>query len=65
MVDLETKMRRLSLAKYLITLGTIASENNLPFSATSLLNFHDAIEIILDLILEENSCRNKIYHLWV
>lgn len=59
MVDLETKMRRLSLAKYLITLGTIASENNLPFSATSLLNFHDAIEIILDLILEENSCRNK------
>ena len=59
MVDLETKMRRLSLAKYLITLGTIASENNLPFSATSILNYHDAIEIVLDLILEDNSCRNN------
>ena len=59
MVDLETKMRRLSLAKYLIELGSVSSKNNLPFAVTSILNFHDAIEIILDLIIEDSGQRSK------
>ena len=59
MVDLETKMRRLSLAKYLIEIGSVNSKNNLPFAVTSILNFHDAIEIILDLIIEDNGYKSK------
>lgn len=59
MLDSETKMRRLSLAKYLIEIGSINSKNNLPFSLTSILNFHDAIEIILDLIIEDSGYKSK------
>lgn len=59
MVNSETKMRRLSLAKYLIEIGSINSKNNLPFAVTSILNFHDAIEIILDLIAEDNGYKSK------
>ena len=53
------KLKRLSFAKYLITSGNFASENILPFSSTAILNYHDAIEILFDLILEDNGIRNK------
>ena len=59
MVEEIIKLKRLSFAKYLITNGNFASENILPFSSTAILNYHDAIEILFDLILEEKGIRNK------
>lgn len=70
MVDEEIRLRRLSFAKYLISIGNLNSENVIPFSATAILNYHDAIEFLFDLILEEQGlssndfsfmgCFNKI-----
>lgn len=54
MVNEEIRMRRLSFAKYLVSIGDLNSENIIPFCATSILNYHDAIEFLFDLILEEN-----------
>lgn len=54
MVNEEIRMRRLSFAKYLVSIGDLNSENVIPFSATSILNYHDAIEFLFDLILEDN-----------
>lgn len=54
MVNEEIRMKRLSFAKYLVSIGDLNSENVIPFSATSILNYHDAIEFLFDLILEDN-----------
>ena len=54
MVSEEDRMRRLAFAKYLIEMGSINADNVLPYSATALLNFHDALEFLFDLILDEN-----------
>lgn len=51
MVSEEDRMRRLAFAKYLIEMGSINADNVLPYSATALLNFHDALEFLFDLIL--------------
>lgn len=37
MVNEEIRMRRLSFAKYLVSIGDLNSENVIPFSATSIL----------------------------
>ncbi len=54
MIGTQDRMRRLAFAKYLIEMGTINADNVLPYSAMSILNFHDAIEFLFDLILEDN-----------
>ena len=54
MVSEEDRMRRLAFAKYLIEMGSINADNVLPYSATALLNFHDALEFLFDLILDDN-----------
>ena len=54
MVNEEIKLKRLSFAKYLVSIGNLNSENVIPFSSTAILNYHDAIEFLFDLILEEN-----------
>ena len=54
MISTENRMRRLAFAKYLIEMGTINADNVLPYSAMAILNFHDAIEFLFDLILEDN-----------
>lgn len=54
MVNNEIRLRRLSFAKYLVSIGNLSSENVIPFSATAILNYHDAIEFLFDLILEEH-----------
>lgn len=51
MVSKEDRMRRLAFAKYLIEMGSINADNVLPYSATALLNFHDALEFLFDVIL--------------
>ena len=55
MVSKEDRMRRLAFAKYLIEMGSINADNVLPYSATALLNFHDALEFLFDVILEDNN----------
>lgn len=54
MVSEEDRMRRLAFAKYLIEMGSINADNVLPYSATALLNFHDALEFLFNLILDDN-----------
>ena len=54
MVSEEDRMRRLAFAKYLIEMGSINADNVLPFSATALMNFHDALEFLFGLILDDN-----------
>jgi|GEM_PF-2733072 len=53
MVSEENRLKRLSFAKFLVSMGNLNSENVIPFSATAILNYHDAIEFLFDLILEE------------
>lgn len=53
MVSTQDRMRCLAFAKYLIEMGTINADNVLPYSAMAILNFHDAIEFLFDLILED------------
>lgn len=59
MVSEEDRMRRLAFAKYLIEMGSINADNILPYSATALLNFHDALEFLFDLILDDNGIYPK------
>lgn len=59
MVSEEDRMRRLAFAKYLIEMGSINADNVLPYSATALLNFHDALEFLFDLILDDNGIYPK------
>ena len=59
MVSKEDRMRRLAFAKYLIEIGNINADNVLPYSATALLNFHDALEFLFDLILDDNGIYPK------
>lgn len=59
MVSKEDRMRRLAFAKYLIEIGNINADNVLPFSATALLNFHDALEFLFDLILDDGGIYPK------
>lgn len=54
MIGTQDRMKRLAFAKYLIEMGTINADNVLPYSAMAILNFHDAIEFLFDLILEDN-----------
>ena len=53
MVNEEIRLKRLSFAKYLVSIGNLNSEKVIPFSATAILNYHDAIEFLFELILEE------------
>lgn len=59
MISKEDRMRRLAFAKYLIETGSINADNVLPYSATALLNFHDALEFLFDIILEDNGIYPK------
>ncbi|WP_405290871.1 hypothetical protein [Methanobrevibacter sp.] len=61
MVSKEDRMRCLAFAKYLIEMGSINADNVLPYSATALLNFHDALEFLFDIILEDNGVYSKSY----
>ena len=54
MVSEQDRMRRLAFSKYLIEIGNINADNVLPFSATALMNFHDALEFLFGLILDDN-----------
>lgn len=62
MVNDEIRLKRLSFAKYLVSIGNLNSENVIPFSATAILNYHDAIEFIFDLILEDNGESSNNYN---
>lgn len=61
MVNEEIRLKRLSFAKYLISIGNLNSENIIPFSAIAILNYHDAIEFLFELILEENGISSNKY----
>src|SRR6266496_2832550 len=48
----ETEMRRLAFARYLFTLGVSQSKAAEPLAPASLLTFHDAVELYLQLASE-------------
>ncbi len=57
----EINLRRLSITKFLINNGEMNSTKIAPFSSMAILNFHDAIEILFDIILEEYGESAKDY----
>ena len=55
-VSKEDRMRLLAFAIYLIEISNINADNVLFYSKIALLNFHDALEFLFDLILEDTAC---------
>ena len=52
-------IQRLAFAKYLIERGNLESKNSEPFSSIALLHYHDALELIFNLIIEDKSVNIK------
>lgn len=49
----EIIIQRLAFAKYLIQKGNQEAHNSEPLSSVAILHYHDALELIFDLILED------------
>jgi hypothetical protein len=54
-MDMEIIIKRLAFAKYLIEKGNQESNNSEPLSSIALLHYHDALELIFNLVLEDNN----------
>lgn len=52
-MDEKLIIKRLAFAKYLIERGNQESVNSEPLSSIALLNYHDAMELIFNLVLED------------
>ncbi len=52
-METETIIQRLAFAKYLIQKGNQEAQNSEPLSSVAILNYHDALELTFDLILED------------
>lgn len=60
-MDMKLIIKRLAFAKYLIERGNQESVNSEPLSSIALLNYHDAMEFIFDLVLEDKGINtNKL-----
>lgn len=59
MISKETIIRRLSIAKYLFQLGWNQSQQPESIAFSSILSFHDAIEIFLKLAAEKENIKSE------
>lgn len=58
-MDMQIIIPRLAFAKYLIQKGNQEAQHSEPLSSVAILNYHDALELAFDLILEDKEINSK------
>lgn len=58
-MNLKIIIQRLAFSKYLLQKGNLESEGPDPLSSTCVLNYHDALEFVFDLVLTDKGINNN------